>query len=102
MRVLAVNRETRERKLHHDADVLYRLGHNPLVSHLAMSPRVFTFNVSNVRGPDHEVYVLGAKVRELYSLAEVAQLHALRIAVISCAESLCFGLCADSDAVPDL
>ena len=67
-----------------------------------MSPHVFTFNVSNVRGPADDVYVLGAKVSELYSLAEVAQHHALRVAVISCGGSLFFGLCADRDAVTDL
>ena len=67
-----------------------------------MSPRVFTFNVSNVRGPAVDIYVLGARVRELYSLAEIAQHHALRMAVISAAGLLSFGLCADRDAVQDL
>jgi WS/DGAT/MGAT family acyltransferase len=100
-RVLAINRETRERKLHHDAETLYRLGRHPFVSHWAMSARVFTFNISNVRGPSNSVYVLGARVRELYSLAEVAQHHALRIAVISCGASLFFGLCADPEAIAD-
>jgi diacylglycerol O-acyltransferase / wax synthase len=101
-RVLAINRETRERKLHHDAETLYRLGTHPFVAHWAMSPRVFTFNVSNVRGPAVDIYVLGARVRELYSLAEIAQHHALRMAVISAAGLLSFGLCADRDAVKDL
>jgi diacylglycerol O-acyltransferase / wax synthase len=101
-RVLAINRETTERKLHHDAETLYRLGQHPFLSHWAMSPRVFTFNVSNVRGPTGDVYVLGARVRELYSLAEIAQRHALRVSVISATGSLFFGLCADRDAVKDL
>jgi hypothetical protein len=101
-RVLAINRETSERKLDHDADVLYRLGAHPFVAHWAMSPHVFTFNVSNVRGPAHDIYVLGAHVREIYSLAEIAHQHALRVAVISVAGSLFFGLCADRDAVKGL
>jgi diacylglycerol O-acyltransferase len=101
-RVLAINRETRERKLHRDAETLYRLGMHPFVAHWAMSPRVFTFNVSNVRGPAADIYVLGARVRELYSLAEIAQHHALRVAVISAAGYLSFGLCADRDVVRDL
>jgi hypothetical protein len=67
-----------------------------------MSPRVFTFNVSNVRGPAQPIYVLGARVRSVYSLAEIAQHHALRISVISADGSLFFGLCADADAVKDL
>jgi diacylglycerol O-acyltransferase / wax synthase len=100
--VLRINQETTERKLDGDAETLYRLGHHPLAAHWAMSPRVFTFNVSNVRGPQEGIYVLGARVCELYSLAEIAQHHALRVAVISAAGSLFFGLCADRDAVADL
>jgi WS/DGAT/MGAT family acyltransferase len=101
-RLLAINRETSERKLDHDAETLYRLGRYPIVSHWAMSPHVFTFNVSNVRGPAQPIYVLGARVRGMYSLAEIAQHHALRISVISAVGSLFFGLCADADAVTDL
>lgn len=95
-------RETTERKLDHDAETLYRLGQHPLVSRWAMSPHVFTFNVSNVRGPAQEMYVLGARVRGIYSLAEIAQRHALRVSIISASGSLFFGMCADADAVSDL
>jgi diacylglycerol O-acyltransferase / wax synthase len=101
-RLLAINRETSERKLQHDPETLYRLGAHPFVARWAMSPRVFTFNVSNVHGPAADIYVLGARVRELYSLAEIAQHHALRAAVISAAGLLSFGLCADRDAVKNL
>jgi WS/DGAT/MGAT family acyltransferase len=101
-RVRAINRETSERKLGHDAETLYRLGAHPFVTRWEMSPRVFTFNVSNVPGPAHDVYVLGCRVREMYSLAEIAPRHALRVAVISLAGSLFFGLCADRNAVDDL
>jgi hypothetical protein len=73
-----------------------------MAAHWAMSPHVFTFNVSNVRGPAESVYVLGSRIREMYSLAEIAPRHALRLAVISAAGSLFFGFCADRDAVPDL
>jgi len=101
-RVLAINRETRERKLDHDAETLYRLGMHPLVAHWAMSARVFTFNVSNVRGPASDIYILGAKVRGMYSLAEIAEHHALRVAIVSTGGSLFFGVCADRDSVADL
>jgi WS/DGAT/MGAT family acyltransferase len=101
-RVLAINQETSERKLGHDAETLYRLGLHPFFAHWAMSPHIFTFNISNVRGPSNDVYVCGARLRELYSLAEIAQRHALRVAVISAAGKLFFGLCADRDAVNDL
>jgi diacylglycerol O-acyltransferase / wax synthase len=101
-RVEAVNRETTERKLDHDAETLYRLGSHPALTHWAMSPRVFTFNISNVRGPDRDVYVLGSRVRGLYSLAEIAERHVLRVSVISCAGKVAFGLCTDPEAVKDL
>jgi diacylglycerol O-acyltransferase len=101
-RVRAINRETRERKLNHDAETLYRLGSHPFLVRWAMNPHVFTFNISNVPGPRSDVYILGSRVREMYSLAEIAPRHGLRLAVISAAGSLFFGLCADHDAVPDL
>jgi hypothetical protein len=100
--VLAISRETRERKLGHDAETLYHLGAHHAVAHWSMSPHVFTFNVSNVPGPKQEVFVLGSRVRSQYSLAEVARHHALRVAVMSAAGRLSFGLCADRNAVPDI
>lgn len=101
-RLLAINRETADRKRHHDAEALYKLGAHRAVARWAMSPHVFTFNVSNVPGPREPVFVRGARVRELYSLAEVAQHHALRVSVISAAGTMYFSLCADRDAVEDL
>jgi WS/DGAT/MGAT family acyltransferase len=100
--MLAINRETADRKRHHDAEALYRLGLHRSVAHWAMSPHVFTFNVSNVPGPREPMFVRGSRVRALYSLAEVAQHHALRISVISAAGTMYFSLCADRDAVSDL
>jgi diacylglycerol O-acyltransferase / wax synthase len=101
-RVAAISRQTAARKRDHDADVLYAAGRRRSVARRAMSPRVFTMNVSNVPGPRDQVYVLGARVRELYSMAEIAEHHALRVAVISAAGTLYFGLCADRDAVDDV
>jgi diacylglycerol O-acyltransferase / wax synthase len=101
-RLLAINRETADRKRHHDAEALYHLGLNRAVASWAMSPHVFTFNVSNVPGPREPVSVMGRPLRELYSLAEVAQHHVLRVAVISAAGTVYFSMCADRDAVEDL
>jgi WS/DGAT/MGAT family acyltransferase len=101
-RLLAINRETADRKRHHDAEALYHLGLRRPVARWAMSPHVFTFNVSNVPGPREQVSVRGRPLRELYSIAEVAQHHVLRVAVISAAGTVYFSLCADRDAVDDL
>ena len=64
-----------------------------------MSPRVFTLNVSNVPGPSRPQRALGSPLLELHSLAEIAHRHALRVAVVSAAGRISFGLCADADAV---
>jgi WS/DGAT/MGAT family acyltransferase len=101
-RLLAVNRHTVARKRAHEAEALYAATRRRSVARRAMSPHVFTLNVSNVPGPREDVYVLGARVSGLYSVAEIAQHHALRVAVISAADTLFFGLCADRDAVDDV
>jgi diacylglycerol O-acyltransferase / wax synthase len=110
-RLLAVARETRERKTLHDAQTLATffgdLSHfsrslERYAEHWAMSPRVFTLNVSNVPGPAERQRVLGSPLLEMYSLAEIAHRHALRIAVVSAGGAISFGLCADADAVAGL
>jgi WS/DGAT/MGAT family acyltransferase len=110
-RLSRVNRETAERKSHHDADTLYatladlRRTVPPLATlatRLLMSQREFFVNVSNVRGPQSVLTVLGRPVRELYSVAEVAPRHPLRIAVTSLSGAMSFGLCADPDLVTGL
>jgi diacylglycerol O-acyltransferase / wax synthase len=107
-RLLAITRETRDRKTLHDAQTLAAffadLSHfsrslERFAQHWAMSPRVFTLNVSNVPGPAEPQRVFGAPLLELYALAEIAHRHALRIAVASAAGSISFGLCADADAL---
>jgi hypothetical protein len=46
--------------------------------------------------------VLGAPVRALHSVAEINKRHGLRVAVISMADELHFGLCADPAIVDEL
>jgi hypothetical protein len=110
-RLAAVASATREEKQRHDAetlDLFFRdLAHlsRSLRRHAdqwAMSPRTFALNVSNVPGPAGPLSVLGSPVLELHSLAEVAHRHALRVALVSAAGRISFGLCADPDAVDGL
>lgn len=107
-RLRAIAAETRERKTDHDAETLdafFRdLVHvsssvERFAEHWAMSPRVFTLNVSNVPGPRGPLSVLGAPVASMHSLAEIAHRHALRVAVVSAAGRIGFGFCADADAI---
>jgi WS/DGAT/MGAT family acyltransferase len=110
-RLSEINRETRARKLHHDPQVLYDFFRDvhavarPLermASRWSMSPRLFALNVSNCPGPARPIFVLGHEVGELYSFAEIANRHGLRVAVVSVAGTVSFGLCADRAVAPDL
>jgi diacylglycerol O-acyltransferase / wax synthase len=109
-RLTAVRRATRIRKREHDAqhvDALMReLARTPRLRSFAerilTHPRSFALNVSNVPGPRQPVHVLGVPVRALYSLAEIREQHALRVAVISLADTLNFGLSADPTLLPDV
>jgi WS/DGAT/MGAT family acyltransferase len=69
---------------------------------LTLHPRAFAFNVSNVVGPAERPTMLGAPVRALYSFADIRERHGLRVAVVSMADELHFGLCADPTIVGDL
>jgi diacylglycerol O-acyltransferase len=65
-------------------------------------PRAFALNVSNVSGPDHRPSLMGAPVRALYSVADIDEQHGLRVAVISMADELHFGLCGEPGIVRSL
>ncbi len=106
-----VRRETAERKADHDAEELdsllrrishtsARLGH--LYSKFGSNPRRFALSISNVRGPGRPVAVLDAPVDSIHSIAEIGERHALRVAVLSVDDRLCFGFCADPELVLDL
>jgi diacylglycerol O-acyltransferase / wax synthase len=109
-RLAAIRQATRIRKQDHDAqhlDALMReLTGTPrlrrFAEHVLAHPRSFALNVSNVPGPRRPVQVLGVPVRSLHSLAEIRERHALRIAVVSAAGTLNFGLVADPTLVPDV
>ncbi len=109
-RLTAIRRATRVRKQSHDAqqlDALMRgLAHTPGLSRFAdrilAHPRSFALNVSNVPGPRRPIQVLGVPVRAMYSLAEIGEHHALRVAVVSLADNLSFGLVADPTLLDDV
>jgi diacylglycerol O-acyltransferase / wax synthase len=110
-RLRLIHRATRLRKLDHDAEQLDRMMHalgrtSPRLQRFAeqvlAGPRSFALNVSNVPGPRGPIDVLGTRVVRLYSIAEIGQRHALRVAVVSLAGKLTFGLCADPTVVPDV
>jgi WS/DGAT/MGAT family acyltransferase len=110
-RLRRINEETTLRKRAGDPLVLSTLlrdvgrvapplGH--LLERLTLHPRAFALNVSNITGPAERPSVLGAPVRALHSVAEINKRHGLRVAVISMADELYFGLCADPAIVGEL
>jgi hypothetical protein len=110
-RLQRIHAATAERKAEHDAEELDHLerelaGISPraerLSRQLETSPRRFALNVSNVPGPRNRERVLGSDVTGLHTLAEIGKRHALRVAVLSYAGELGFGLCADPHLVHDL
>jgi WS/DGAT/MGAT family acyltransferase len=110
-RLAAVHAATAIRKADHDAEEMDALLRDlsrvspqleRFCSRLTRSPRRFAVNVSNVPGPRRPVSVLGSAVEALHSIAEIGEHHALRVAVVSLADTLHFGFCADPAIVDDL
>ncbi len=110
-RVRSVNAATRLRKNRHDARAIYALreslSHAPApvrrrLQHVAQGPHEYSLNVSNVPGPRGRVHVLGRHVAAMYSVAEVAPHHGLRVAAVSLEGVMSIGLCADPRVVPGL
>jgi diacylglycerol O-acyltransferase / wax synthase len=110
-RLRAICGATAERKKDHDAETLDRLmrelaiaspGLERFCRKLKASPRAFALSVSNVPGPGGPLTVLGAPVEAVYSIAEIGERHALRIAVVSACGDLRFGFCSDPAIVHDL
>jgi diacylglycerol O-acyltransferase len=64
--------------------------------------RFFNLVVTNVPGPQMELFVLGRKLIDLFPLAPLAQRQALCIAIMSYNGKLNFGLLGDFDALEDL
>ena len=90
-RLDVISARTRMEKQSGDAAVLYDMFHalsripraDRLMSRIASSSREFSVAVSNVPGPRIPVAVAGRRVEGLYSFAEPAAHHALRISAIS-------------------
>ena len=57
--------------------------------------------ISNVRGPDHPLYVAGARLRKLYSVGPLVQGIGLNITGWSYCGELSLSLIADAETVPD-
>ena len=109
-RLDVISARTRVEKQAADAAVLYDMFHalsrvrpaDQLVSKIAASSREFSVAVSNVPGPRIRVSVAGRRVDGLYSFAEPAAHHTLRITAISHENEMGIGFCTDPIATPGI
>ncbi|MGN9793010.1 wax ester/triacylglycerol synthase domain-containing protein [Streptomyces sp. OZ13] len=109
-RLDGISAGTAARKAAGDAQELYDLFHAlarcpPLeraVERIAAGPHEFSLAISNVPGPRAALAVTGRPVERLYSVAEPAQRHALRVSAISYAGTVGVGICTDPEALPGI
>jgi WS/DGAT/MGAT family acyltransferase len=71
-------------------------------SRLQARQRFFNLVITNVPGPQMELYVLGRPLVDVFPLAPLARRQSLCIAIMSYHGKLNFGLLGDFDAMPDL
>ena len=69
---------------------------------LAANTRAYNLVVTNVPGPRVPLYLLGARMSEIFPLVPLFVNQGLGIALFSYDGQLCWGFCADWDALPDL
>jgi WS/DGAT/MGAT family acyltransferase len=110
-RLRLIRQESAIRKTEHDAQEIDRAlaalsrastRLRVVCDRFLMDPREFALNVSNVPGPRSPVSVVGCPVQSIHDLADIAERHALRVAAVSYAGHLGFGLCADAALIQDL
>ena len=64
--------------------------------------RIVDLFVTNVPGPQHPLYVLGARLLEAFPVVQVAGNVPLSVAVLSYAGQLNIGIQSDPDGLPNL
>lgn len=103
-----VSAETARRKRLGDAEELYDFFHalarfkhlDQTLERLGTGPRGFSLSISNVPGPPGPLSINSRLVERLWSVAEPADRHALRVSAISNAGTVGIGFCTDPEALP--
>jgi hypothetical protein len=65
-------------------------------------PRQFNLLITNVPGPQSQMYIAGAKLVETYAVPPLLRDQVLAIGVTSYCGTLYFGINADRDAMSDV
>ncbi|MBW2499837.1 MAG: wax ester/triacylglycerol synthase family O-acyltransferase [Deltaproteobacteria bacterium] len=107
-KIRAATEELKASKQALDADLIMQIAEwTPtillsLASRAASGSAPYNMMVTNVPGPQQELYLLGARLQSLYSQVPIAADAALGVALVSYAGKLCWGFNADLEIVPDL
>jgi hypothetical protein len=64
--------------------------------------RLSNLTITNIPGPPRRLHAFGAPMVNVVPIVPLAAEHAVRLAVVSYAGGVTFGLCADRATVPDL
>ncbi|WP_433507527.1 WS/DGAT/MGAT family O-acyltransferase [Pseudonocardia halophobica] len=67
-----------------------------------LSSRLFNVVVTHVPGPPRPLYAMGARMRDMFPVVPLAHGQAVAIGVTSYDGTVCYGLNADRDALPDV
>jgi diacylglycerol O-acyltransferase / wax synthase len=70
------------------------------ISRIFASPRTFNLVVSNIPGPPLQLYLRGCPLRAAYPVVPLADSHALSVGMTSVGDSVCLGIYADREAIP--
>jgi len=107
-RVVGTLRELEESKQRHGGDMVAEIADrtvNGLMFQFArfgLRNRAANVVVTNAAGPPKPVYLLGAKMLEVYPVVSLARDRTLGVALVSYAGRLYWGFNSDWDALPDL
>ncbi len=69
---------------------------------MGFSQRMFNLMITNAPGPQHPLYLTGARLLEIYPVSPLLKNQALSIALTSYDGKIYYGLNADRDAMPDV
>jgi len=107
-KIQAATEELKASKQALDADLIMSIAEWTPTVLLSLASRAsagsapYNLMVTNVPGPQRELYLLGAKLVSLYSQVPIAGTTALGVAIVSYAGKLCWGFNACFESVPDL
>ena len=73
-----------------------------VASRLVVRARPVNLTITNVPGPQFDLYCMGARVTEAFPYVQILDGQALTVAVLSFAGQLGFGITGDAEVLPDL